>query len=56
MVHIRYRGSLFRDIYFVRSETLAMRANDKVKLNNSIKATLQKLNIFVNIHKYSEYH
>ena len=42
--------SLFRDINFVLSYTIATRATDPLKLNNAINACLKNLNIFVNIH------
>ena len=37
--------SLFRDIHFVQSETLATRGNDLPKLNNAIKVYLINLDI-----------
>ena len=40
-------GSSFEDKHFVQSETLATRARDSLKLNNTINTCLIRLNIFL---------
>ena len=46
-VGLAIHGLLFRDIHFVRSQTLATRTNDLLKPNNAIKVCLINLNIIL---------